>query len=132
MLHPIPDRFLEPVRQIEEGGPVPALNVGMRELVHQDGGQALARITLEPDAFDLLITDHSMPGMTGVELASASRKLRPSLPILLATGYAEMPEGIQLDLPRLTKPYQQDQLRDLLNKMLSEQRQPLAWSVPTT
>jgi signal transduction histidine kinase/FixJ family two-component response regulator len=67
---------------------------------------------------DLLVTDHMMPSMTGVELAAASRQLRPSLPILLATGYAELPEGAQLDLPRLAKPYHQDQLRDRLDQML--------------
>jgi CheY-like chemotaxis protein len=67
---------------------------------------------------DLMVTDHVMPGMTGIELAAASRELRPSLPILLATGYAEMPEGAQLDLPRLAKPYHQDQLRDRLDQLL--------------
>jgi len=67
---------------------------------------------------DLMMTDHVMPGMTGVELAAASREVRPSLPILLATGYAELPEGAQLDLPRLAKPYHQDQLRDRLDQLL--------------
>ena len=67
---------------------------------------------------DLMMTDHVMPGMTGVELAAATREVRPSLPILLATGYAELPEGAQLDLPRLAKPYHQDQLRDRLDQLL--------------
>ncbi len=67
---------------------------------------------------DLMMTDHVMPGMTGLELAAATREVRPSLPILLATGYAELPEGSQLDLPRLAKPYHQDQLRDRLDQML--------------
>ena len=67
---------------------------------------------------DLMMTDHVMPGMTGIELAAASRQLRPQLPILLATGYAELPEGTQLDLPRLAKPYHQDQLRDRLDQLL--------------
>jgi PAS domain S-box-containing protein len=67
---------------------------------------------------DLMVTDHVMPGMTGIELAAASREVRPQLPILLATGYAELPEGAQLDLPRLAKPYHQDQLRDRLDQLL--------------
>ena len=67
---------------------------------------------------DLMMTDHVMPGMTGVELAAKSRELRPELPILLATGYAELPEGAQVDLPRLAKPYHQDQLRDRLDQLL--------------
>ena len=69
-------------------------------------------------AIDLMMTDHVMPGMTGVELAAATREVRPTLPILLATGYAELPEGAQLDLPRLAKPYHQDQLRDRLDQLL--------------
>lgn len=67
---------------------------------------------------DLMMTDHVMPGMTGVELAAATREVRPTLPILLATGYAELPDGAQLDLPRLAKPYHQDQLRDRLDQLL--------------
>jgi PAS domain S-box-containing protein len=76
---------------------------------------------------DLMMTDHVMPGMTGIELAAASRRLRPSLPILLATGYAELPEGAQLDLPRLAKPYHQDQLRDRLDQLLGgDECEPLS------
>jgi CheY-like chemotaxis protein len=67
---------------------------------------------------DLMMTDHVMPGMTGIELAAKSREVRPQLPILLATGYAELPEGAQLDIPRLAKPYHQDQLRDRLDQLL--------------
>jgi CheY-like chemotaxis protein len=67
----------------------------------------------------LMVTDHMMPGMTGLELAAASREVRPSLPVLLATGYAELPEGTQLNLPRLAKPYHQDQLRDQLDQLLA-------------
>ncbi|MET3841400.1 PAS domain-containing hybrid sensor histidine kinase/response regulator [Bradyrhizobium sp. OAE829] len=68
---------------------------------------------------DLMMTDHVMPGMTGIELAAATRQVRPSLPILLATGYAELPDGAQLDLPRLAKPYHQDQLRERLDQLLA-------------
>jgi len=59
---------------------------------------------------DLVITDHAMPGMTGVELARAIGQQWPALPVILATGYAELPSGGDLGLPRLSKPYQQDQL----------------------
>jgi signal transduction histidine kinase/CheY-like chemotaxis protein len=79
---------------------------------------------------DLMLTDHVMPGMTGIELAVAARQLRPSLPILLATGYAELPEGAQLDLPRLTKPYHQDQLRDRLDQLLGQDEHKPSSSQP--
>ncbi|HEX7919522.1 MAG TPA: hybrid sensor histidine kinase/response regulator, partial [Bradyrhizobium sp.] len=69
---------------------------------------------------DLMMTDHVMPGMTGLELAAASRELRPHLVVLLATGYAELPDGTQVDLPRLAKPYHQDQLRERLDQLLGQ------------
>jgi signal transduction histidine kinase/CheY-like chemotaxis protein len=59
---------------------------------------------------DLLITDFSMPKMNGAELAEAARQLRPGLPVLLATGYADLPPGTSAELHRIGKPYQQEQL----------------------
>ncbi|WP_203234491.1 PAS domain-containing protein [Sphingomonas solaris] len=59
--------------------------------------------------FDFLITDHLMPGMTGVDLARAMRQQRPGMPVLLVSGYAA-DDGIAPDLPRLTKPFRKDEL----------------------
>jgi len=42
---------------------------------------------------DLLITDQAMPGMTGSELVSKVRAEKPGFPVILATGYAELPPG---------------------------------------
>jgi nitrogen-specific signal transduction histidine kinase/CheY-like chemotaxis protein len=92
-------------------------DLGHRVIGANSGLHALDILRSE-QPIDLMMTDHVMPGMTGVELAAASREVRPSLPILLATGYAELPEGAQLDLPRLAKPYHQDQLRDRLDQLL--------------
>ncbi len=79
-------------------------NLGHRPTHARNGPQALAII--EGGApFDLMITDYSMPKMTGMALAEAVRRLRPDLPILLATGYAELPAEPVLELPRLDKPY---------------------------
>ncbi len=55
---------------------------------------------------DLLMTDQVMPGMTGVELAAEVAALRPELPILLASGFAELSEA-DASLPRLAKPFTQ-------------------------
>ena len=67
---------------------------------------------------DLLITDHAMPGMTGMELADEVRRARPHLPILLATGYAEMQGSQVIDVPRLAKPYTQEQLAVEIARLL--------------
>ena len=92
-------------------------DLGHRVIGVHSGPHALDILRSE-QPIDLMMTDHVIPGMTGIELAAASRQVRPSLPILLATGYAELPEGAQLDLPRLAKPYHQDQLRDRLDQLL--------------
>lgn len=58
-----------------------------------------------PGKFDLLLTDFSMPGMTGAELAEALRKLQPDLPIVVATGYAEALYKAGPGITRLAKPF---------------------------
>jgi PAS domain S-box-containing protein len=92
-------------------------DLGHRVIGANSGRHALD-ILRSKQPIDLMVTDHVMPGMTGIELAVKSREVRPALPILLATGYADLPEGAPLDLPRLAKPYHQDQLRDRLDQLL--------------
>jgi len=48
---------------------------------------ALEAVRAAPDRFDLILTDESMPGLLGTELAQAIRQLRPTIPIILMTGY---------------------------------------------
>lgn len=64
---------------------------------------------------DLMITDHMMPEMTGAALAEEVRAFRPSLPIILATGYADLPAGRAQQLPRLSKPYGMEELSAVLS-----------------
>jgi CheY-like chemotaxis protein len=59
---------------------------------------------------DVVVTDHAMPDMTGTELARQIRQVWPNVPIILATGYAELPNGEDPGLPRLSKPYVQEEL----------------------
>ncbi len=75
---------------------------------------------------DLLITDHAMPGMTGAELARQVRRSWPMLPVLVASGYAELPDEQSSDLPRLSKPYRQDELAAQIAKLLDTRMVPNA------
>jgi CheY-like chemotaxis protein/anti-sigma regulatory factor (Ser/Thr protein kinase) len=68
---------------------------------------------------DILVTDQAMPGMTGVELATIVQQKRPGLPILLVTGYADLPASTLAQWPRLSKPYQQAQLQAAIESLLS-------------
>jgi len=81
--------------------------------------QALA--LLESGAmFDVILTDQAMPGMTGVQLYVAIRKRWPHLPVILGTGYAELPPEAGADLTRLGKPFG----RDMLDKAISTASRP--------
>ncbi|MNR32834.1 Transcriptional regulatory protein CreB [compost metagenome] len=68
---------------------------------------------------DLMMTDVGLPGMDGRDLAVETRTLRPALPILFASGYAEnidVPDGMHL----IGKPFSIDQLRDKVKGILAE------------
>jgi signal transduction histidine kinase/ActR/RegA family two-component response regulator len=54
-----------------------------------DSRQALEHFKARPEAYDLVITDQTMPGLTGGELARAMLAIRPDLPIILCTGFSE-------------------------------------------
>ena len=77
--------------------------MGHRVLQATRGAEALEMLR-RLRAIDLLVTDVMMPEMTGVELARRASEARPDLPILLVTGYADLPPGGQ-KLPRLAKPF---------------------------
>jgi PAS domain S-box-containing protein len=79
-------------------------------VVHQaeSGREALDVLATHP--VDLLVTDYAMPRMNGTELADAARESRPDLPVLIATGYAELAPGEHAALPRIAKPFTQAEL----------------------
>ncbi|UVC10486.1 response regulator [Rhizobium sp. TH2] len=69
---------------------------------------------------DLVITDHAMPGMTGMELAEHIGTNFPDLPIILASGYVDLPNEKRFGvLPRLTKPFDEAQLSAAIANVLS-------------
>src|SRR3569623_58040 len=63
------------------------------------------------DGVDLVITDQAMPHMTGLQLINQIRAQRPAMPVILATGYAELERGAGGDVPKLAKPFTQAELR---------------------
>lgn len=88
------------------------------EVIEANSGASALEVLKSGKKIDLLITDYSMPKMTGMQLASAARELRPDLPIVIATGYADLPSGTSMDIVRLRKPYQQHQLVTEIAKAL--------------
>ncbi len=67
-------------------------------------------------AFDVLVTDHLMPGMIGTELAREVRDRRPKARVLVISGYADV-KGVAHGLPRLVKPFRQADLAAKLSEL---------------
>jgi CheY-like chemotaxis protein len=82
-----------------------------------DAEEALKKVEDTHQVIDLMMTDVGLPDMDGKQLATKVRELRPTLPILFASGYAEtidVPPGMQV----IAKPFSIDQLRDKVKSML--------------
>jgi PAS domain S-box-containing protein len=97
-------------------------DLGYTVIEANSGEQALELLGngLSPD---VIVTDHLMPGMTGVDLTETVRKLHPGTPILIVSGYAEM-HGIPVELPRLTKPFRMAELATVLKALRLAVRKP--------
>jgi len=95
-------------------------SLGHQVLMASSGPEAL-NVLKGDSSIDLVITDHAMAHMTGSELADRIRGIRPNLPIILATGYAELPGAKESGLPRLCKPYRLEDLISLMDDVLSRQ-----------
>ena len=87
-------------------------------VIEADSGRRALEIIDAGQDIDLMMTYQAMPEMTGIQLAEIVRSKRPNLPVLLATGYADLPAGKLANLPRLAKPYRQEQLQAEIEKLL--------------
>ena len=91
------------------------VDLGYRVLEAASGEEAM-RLLDGGQPFDLLVTDHLMPGINGTDLARIVRTARPGTAILLVSGYAER-EGLDPDLLRLTKPFRKNELAASLSQL---------------
>jgi CheY-like chemotaxis protein len=102
--------------------------LGYRVIVARDSREALKLFRSKPAYFDLLITDMTMPHMTGERLALECMKIRPDIPIILCTGFSEMTDekrakdvGIKAFL---MKPIVMEALSKTIRETLSENLPP--------
>lgn len=96
-------------------------SIGHEVTTETDPEDALQSVVRNPMAFDVILTDQTMPGMTGDALARAVLSIRPDLPVVLCSGYSE---HYQLDDAQrdgihafLTKPLDREQVRSLLDSL---------------
>lgn len=64
-------------------------NLGYKVSIKSDSQSALREFNKEPEKYDLLVTDQSMPNITGTELAGMMKKISPALKVIIITGYAD-------------------------------------------
>jgi PAS domain S-box-containing protein len=92
-------------------------DLGHEVLEASSGEMAVAILRHHPD-IDVLITDQAMPKMTGTQLADLATDLRSDLPIILASGYGDIPPGSQQRIVKLGKPFTQAMLEDAVMQAL--------------
>jgi PAS domain S-box-containing protein len=76
-----------PLLQLEERM---LTSLGYKTVCRTSSIEAMELFRNQPDRFDLVVTDHSMPNMTGAKLAEVMVDIRPDIPIILCTGYSEL------------------------------------------
>ena len=87
------------------------------DVVEAADGEAALRVLEGEEGVRLMVADFAMPRMNGAELAERARAMRPGLPILLVTGYAEL-GSLSPGIPVLQKPYRQGELAERVGMLL--------------
>lgn len=82
--------FIDDEELLAEMGKNMLERLGYQVTVRQSSIDALSTFQNDPNSFDLVITDQTMPGMTGSDLARRILQIRPGMPIILCTGYSNL------------------------------------------
>jgi DNA-binding NtrC family response regulator len=90
--------FIDDEEPLRDVGKMMLESLGYQVTAAQTPAEALELFEAEPSAFDLVMTDMTMPGMTGDLLARKIMEIREGIPVILCTGYSERmsPEKAQL------------------------------------
>jgi len=117
--------FVDDEQAITDVGQAILTSLGYRVTTTTKSVDALEKFRAAPEFFDLVITDQTMPGMTGAELGQAMLKLRPELPVILCTGYSSaISEKMtyKLGIKRfIAKPLSRKILGETVRNVLDEQ-----------
>ena len=92
------------------------------DVIEATSGDQALRALRRGRRIDLIVTDQLMPGMTGTQLIAAIKAEWPHTPLILASGYMELSEGTDPDVPRLSKPFRQADLAREMALIFEESR----------
>jgi PAS domain S-box-containing protein len=115
------------VLAVDDDGLVLTNTVAMLEdlghtAISASSGKEALEILRQQGAVDLVITDYAMPQMTGLQLADAIKKEWPEVPVIIATGFAEMEPEAGPSLPKLAKPFTEAELANELERVVPSAR----------
>jgi PAS domain S-box-containing protein len=99
--------------------------LGYKVTSQTDSVKALEIFRSSPDEFDLVITDYTMPKLTGLDFAREVFRIRPDMPIMLCTGFSEKitPDSVkELGVGLLMKPYGMRQISEAIRKILDARK----------
>ena len=105
--------FVEDDDDLRQMGHRTLITTGVEIVLAPSAEDALTTLALQ-GPFDAMVTDIMLPGLSGVELATATRESHPHMPVMFMTGYTgTLPADVQppADAPLLRKPYKPDALR---------------------
>lgn len=118
--------FIDDETDLAKMGRMMLESLGYKVVSCTDSVEALEDFLEHPDRYDLVITDMTMPGMTGLDVANQLLKINPQFPIILCTGYSEIideKKAKQMGIRAfLMKPVSMKVLADAVRKALDEQQ----------
>jgi signal transduction histidine kinase/ActR/RegA family two-component response regulator len=119
--------FVDDEEALVEMGEDLLAELGYEVVCRTSSREALALFRLDPSRFDLVVTDQTMPDLTGIELAKEMLLIRPDIPIILCTGFSHL---VDADSARVAgirgfvmKPLTKREIARTVRKVLDEQTQ---------
>ena len=116
--------FIDDEDILVEMGKIMLERLGYKVTTRTNSIEALAHFQNSPDQYDAVITDQTMPGMTGFDLARRMLQIRPDLPIILCTGYSNLVDEEQAKMIGIKgfimKPMSKKDIGTLLKTVLTK------------
>jgi PAS domain S-box-containing protein len=116
--------FIDDEEILNEMGKIMLERLDYRVTARSSSIEALTTFQNQPAAFDLVITDMTMPGMTGIDLARRILQIRPEMPVILCTGYSSLISEEKVRSMGIKgfamKPMTKKEMSTLIRKILDE------------
>ena len=114
--------FVDDEQELVEIGKQMLERLGYEMVARTDPAEALEIFREKPERFDLVITDLTMPNMTGIQLARELKQIRPDIPVILCTGFSEKKDSEKAEASCVSelvmKPVVKKEMAERIRKVL--------------